>query len=396
LRVLFLTTSFPAAPEDGVCGYVYDLARRLAVDCGHDVRVLAPEDEGAVDAGAFAPVRVDRFSYPWPGRRRFRAGADMGALVRGGALAEGGLFSAALAARATGAARGVDVVCSHWFVPAGLAGALARRRNRPHVAVAHGGDVHLLAGTAGGRLAARMIAARSDRLVFVSADLERRFARLAPGAESRSEVVAMGADLGPPPAAGEAARLRATFGGGARVVALFLGRLVPIKGVDVLLDAAAREPGIAVWIAGDGPEEERLRKRVGVARLPVSFFGRVDRMRRRALLEACDVVVVPSRVEADGRAEGTPVTCAEALVAGRPVVATRAGGVAETIDDGRTGLLVPPGDAAALAAALARVGSDGGLARGLREGAASAAASFGMRRSAADFDRILRSVAGSR
>jgi glycosyltransferase involved in cell wall biosynthesis len=390
-RVLFLTSSFPSDPEDGVCGYVYDLARRLTVDHGHDVRVLAPESNDGRGVGGFEPVRVERFTYPWFGRKRFHADTDLGALVRASrAHGEAGIFSATFAARALRAARWADVVCSHWLVPAGLAGALVRRRSRPHVAVAHGGDVHLLASTPGGGAVARTVAARSDRLVFVSADLAGRFSHLAPGAERRSEVVPMGADLGPAAAQDEVARLRATLDTETRVVALFLGRLVSIKGVDVLLDAASRAPGVAVWIAGEGPEEERLRVRAEAARLPVSFFGKVDRMRRRALLEACDVVVMPSRVEPGGRAEGMPVVCAEAFAVGRPVVATRTGGLAEAVEDGRTGFLVPADDAEALTAALVRLGSDDALAARLRSGARTAA--YGAERTAAQFDRILRSV----
>jgi glycosyltransferase involved in cell wall biosynthesis len=391
-RVLFLTTSFPSGPEDGVCGYVYDLARRLAVSHGHDVRVLAPSAEGVdlAPASAFEPVRVERFAYPWLGRRRFDAAADLGALVRASrrALGEAGVFTTAFAARAARAARSADVVCSHWLVPGGIAGALARRRNRPHVAVAHGGDVHLLAGMGGGAMLARLVAARADRLVFVSPDLRERFARLAPGAERRSEVVPMGADLGPPAPTGEVEALRASAGG--CMVALFLGRLVSIKGADILLDAASRAPQVDVWIAGDGPEMRRLRAKAEATRLRVSFFGRVDRMRRRALLDACDVVVVPSRIERDGRTEGMPVVCAEAFAAGKPVVATRAGGLARAIDDGRAGLLVPADDAEALATALARLGSDRALADRLRSGAVSS--SFGAERTASAFDRILRSV----
>jgi glycosyltransferase involved in cell wall biosynthesis len=396
-RVLFLTSSFPSAPEDGVCGYVYDLARRLTVDHGQDVRVLAPESIDGRGVGGFEPVRVERFTYPWFGRRRFHSDADLGALVRASrasrVLGEASIFSATFAARALRAARWADVVCSHWLVPAGLAGALVRRRARPHVAVAHGGDVHLLTSTPGGGAVARTVAARSDRLVFVSADLARRFSRLAPGAERRSEVVPMGADLGPAAAEDEVARLRATLDAETRVVALFLGRLVSIKGVDVLLDAASRAPGVAVWIAGEGPEEERLRVRAEAARLPVSFFGKVGRMRRRVLLEACDVVVMPSRVEPGGRAEGMPVVCAEAFAVGRPVVATRTGGLAEAVVDGRTGILVPADDAEALTAALVRFGSDDVLAARLRSGARTAA--YGAERTAAQFDRILRSVVSS-
>jgi glycosyltransferase involved in cell wall biosynthesis len=396
-RILFLTSSFPRTPGDGVCGYVYDLARRLSDAHGHDVRVLAPQGGGADDE-AFAPVRVERFRHLWPGARRLRADGDAGAEVASSWLAriEALPFVAAFAARAALAARDADLVCSHWLVPAGVVGAALRTRSRPHVAVAHGGDVHLLARMPQGPSVARAVARRSDRLIFVSRGLERRFAELASGAHNRSDVVPMGADLGREPAPGEAGRFRRELGAEGRPVALFLGRLVPIKGVDTLLDAAAIEPGLTVWVAGDGPELPRLRARAEAARMRVLFFGRVDRQTRRLLLDACDVVVVPSRVEAGGRAEGMPVVCAEAWAAGRPVIATAAGGMAEALEGARAGLLVPPDRPDLLASALARFFSDGLLrerlradARGLARGATAGA-------TAARFDRIFEELLAGR
>jgi len=380
--------------DDGVCGFVFDLARRLALDHGHEVRVVAPLTSRTSDDAAFAPVTVERVGYPWPRARRFRADVDLGDLARAGAWAEGASFVSAFTAHVARAARHADAICSQWLVPAGFAGALARRAHRPHVAIAHGGDVHLLERMPGGKRVAREIASRTDRLVFVSDDLAMRFGRLAPAARARSEIVPMGAEIGTPAPASEVADLRASLREDQFVAVLFLGRLVSIKGVDVLLDAAARVPGIALWVAGDGPESRDLRARAEAARLPVSFFGRVDRKRRRALLDACDVVAIPSRIASDSRGEGMPVVCAEAFAAGRPVVATRTGGLAHAIGGDRTGLLVEPDDPAALAAALARFVADRGLA--VRLGEAAAREGFSAERTTAEIDRILQSVAARR
>ncbi len=370
-----------------MCGYVHDLARRLVERHGHEVRVLAPAGEESSDE-AFAPVRVERFRHPWPVARELTADADMGAAVSGSRLArlEAATLSAVFRWRAARAAAWAGVVCSHWLVPAGAIGASLRR---PHVAVAHGGDAHLLARLPGGAGIARTIAARSGRVVCVSRSVAETFSTLVPNA--RIEIVPMGADVGPPPDPDSVARFRAELGADGRLAVLFLGRLVPVKGADVLLAAASRVPGVAVWIAGDGPELERLRDRARADRLDVSFLGRVDRRRRRLALEACDVVAVPSRVER-GRTEGAPVVCAESYAAGRPVVATRTGGITEMIDDERTGLLVPPDDAEALAGALARLAGDETLRRRLSEEAAARAPRFSMATTADRFHMILEDV----
>jgi len=387
-RVLFLTSSYPATPEDGVCGYVDDLARALAEAYGHEVRVLAPEDSGAARDAAFAPVRVERFRHPWPFDRRLDAGADMGAAVARSHAArlEAVSLVSTLRARARRAAAWADVVCSHWLVPAGAVGASL---GRPHVAVAHGGDVHLLERLTAGARIARAIA-RRGRVVCVSRDLARRVSALAP--DSAPDVVPMGADIGRPPDPGAVARFRDELGARGRTAVLFLGRLVPIKGADLLVDAAARAPGVAVWIAGDGPELEHLRERARAARLDVSFLGHVDRRRRRLALEACDAVAVPSRIERGGRAEGAPVVCAESYAAGRPLVGTRAGGIVEIIEDEQTGLLVEPDDAEALAAALARLAASPELRARLAAGAASRARESSMATTAERFHSILEDV----
>jgi len=132
---------------------------------------------------------------------------------------------------------------------------------------------------------------------------------------------------------------------------LVVAALFPRKGVDVLLDALGRlaEDGLrpALWIAGQGPARPALEKQareLGLAH-QVRFLG--ERADIADLLAACDVFILPSR------SEGLGVAALEAMAAGRAVVATRVGGLAEAVVHERTGLLVPPGDPAALAGALA-------------------------------------------
>ena len=143
---------------------------------------------------------------------------------------------------------------------------------------------------------------------------------------------------------------------------LVAANLVPRKGVDVLLEAIARLGPAArsvLWIAGDGPERARLEAaaaRLGVAER-THFLGHRNDV--PDLLEACDVFVLPSRQE------GLGVAALEAMARGRPVVASAVGGLAETVVPEETGLLVAPGDPAALAAALERLQGDPELARRL-------------------------------
>lgn len=140
-----------------------------------------------------------------------------------------------------------------------------------------------------------------------------------------------------------------------------LGRLHSQKGYDVLVDALARLDGVSAVLVGDGEERQLLEDRAAVAgvRDRLTIGGWVDDARRH--LGSFDLFVLPSRFEA------FPLTVLEAMLAGLPVVATDVGSVAEAVVGGSTGLLVPPGDVAALALAIERLRDDPGLRRRMGE-----------------------------
>jgi glycosyltransferase involved in cell wall biosynthesis len=130
------------------------------------------------------------------------------------------------------------------------------------------------------------------------------------------------------------------------------------KGHRILLQAMAKlptDPAVECWLVGDGPEKarmERLARDLGLMNR-VRFLG--YRQDVSALLHQCDLFVLPSLWEPFG------IALVEAMVSGVPVLACRAGGVPEIVTDGETGLLVPPGDADALAAGLRRLLLDDAL-----------------------------------
>ena len=177
----------------------------------------------------------------------------------------------------------------------------------------------------------------------------------------------------------------------AEVVLLVVAALVRRKGIDVLLDSlvrlAARGLRPPLWIAGDGPERERLLAQVERSGLAgqVHFLGPRDDVGN--LLGASDVVVLPSR------REGLGVAALEAMAAGRPLVASAVGGLNEAVVDGRTGLLVPPEDAAALATALERLLRDAELRAKLgAEGPQRVAEGFLPEQMVAAYERLYREM----
>jgi glycosyltransferase involved in cell wall biosynthesis len=172
---------------------------------------------------------------------------------------------------------------------------------------------------------------------------------------------------------------------------LALAALVRRKGLDVLLDALARlaaaGPPPRLWIAGEGPERAALERQAARAGLGerVRFLGR--REDAADLLAACDVFVMPSR------REGLGVAALEAMAAGRPVVASRVGGLAAAVQEGGTGLLVPPEDPAALASALSTLLGDATLrARLGAAGPARVVAAFGAEAMVEAYEKLYREI----
>ncbi len=210
------------------------------------------------------------------------------------------------------------------------------------------------------------IVALADRLVAATV-VERAHLVTHHGADpARVAVVPCGVDtdLFTP---GDRAAARAALGLDDRPVALYVGRLTPIKGLETLLDAMARlrrGGSRARLLVVGGDLDEPVDGHVAALRARVAGLGLDDRVRfvgpqpqdaLRAWYVAADVVVLPSYYESFG------MVALEAMACGRPVIASRVGGLQTTVLDDVTGLLVPDHDGVALAAAIERVLDDGSL-----------------------------------
>ena len=165
--------------------------------------------------------------------------------------------------------------------------------------------------------------------------------------------------------------LRSELGLGGNVL-VFAGRLGPQKALGVLLEALIDVPDVTLVVAGDGPERAALEARAGELGLDgrVSFLGAVPRERVLRLFGSSDATVLSSAWE------NFPHTVVEALAVGCPVIATAVGGVPEVVTDGDNGLLVPPGDAHALGAAIARFFGDAELRARLAAAAPGSVAGY--------------------
>jgi glycosyltransferase involved in cell wall biosynthesis len=161
---------------------------------------------------------------------------------------------------------------------------------------------------------------------------------------------------------------------------VFAGRLTAQKSLDVGIEAA-RRAGVALLVAGDGPDRAALQ-RLDHAR----FLGPLSRGRVLELFRAGDAELLSSSWE------NFPHTVVEALAVGTPVIATNTGGVAEVVRDGENGLVVEPGDVDALAGAIERFFADPELAGRLRANAVASVAAYAPERVYGRLEQILRGV----
>lgn len=154
------------------------------------------------------------------------------------------------------------------------------------------------------------------------------------------------------------------LGDGCGGYALYVGRFSREKGIEIVLEAATRESGlgIALRVAGSGPLQAKVEAAQSAGRLEYVGWQDPDGVRR--LMLQARVLLIPSLCF-----EGLPMVVPEAFGAGLPIIASRIGALATLVEDGANGLLVEPGNPAALASAVRRIASDGRLESELRRGA---------------------------
>jgi glycosyltransferase involved in cell wall biosynthesis len=207
--------------------------------------------------------------------------------------------------------------------------------------------------------AERMLMSRTDRVIVSAASVRDFYIRQVHADPAKVEVVYNAVDFAQAEPTRPREETRALLGLPAGVpVAGVIARLTEQKGHRFLFEALARTQslaGVHLLVVGGGELQSSLVEHVRVLGLEsrVHFLG--ARRDLGDLLAAMDVFVMPSLWE------GLPLSLVLAMGAARASVATRVAGIPEVVDDGRTGLLVPPGDPAALGAALARLFGDASL-----------------------------------
>lgn len=347
LKILCLTTSFPSRAEDPAGFFVYQLAEALRGQ-GADVTVITPATSQAAVSWPEG-LTIHRFAYapkPWQVLAQQPGGIPV-ALRRDRKTA---LllpsFALALAGQTLHKAGRADVILANWAVCGALAGLLGPLHGRPVITVLRGSDVQandresiadrvLLAAALGTSAAVvavgedlmaevRRKARRPEKVHHIANGIHQEFFKVAP--------------LKPGPG----------------LNLFFAGFLIPRKGVDVLLAAAARikDVPLSITLAGEGPLEGALREqaeRLGLGPA-VTFAGNITPGRPMAeAMGRAHCLVLPSHHE------GRPNVALEAMAAGRPIVGSDIHGIRELVERSGAGVCFPDNDSEALAGAIRRL-----------------------------------------
>jgi len=357
MRILHVVTAFPRSPDDVIVPWLVELLRRLRT-AGHEVEVLTSSYRGARDQ-VVSGIPVHRFRYflrRWERLTHEEAAPDrmkrslLYRLMPACFVVAGMVAAWRLCRR-----QRYDVIHVHWPFPLALFG-WAAQRARPAALVTTFYGVELRwvkTAMPFFRGFLKWAARRSDRVVAISsytADEVRELVHVP------IEVIPYTTSLPAPTSVPHAGRRSA----GAPFTVLFVGRLVERKGVSHLVDAVSllrSGVDLRLVIVGDGPERARIEARIREKRLDgrVAVRGRVSDAELQAAYAAADVFVLPAVIDRRGDTEGLGVVLLEAMSHRVPVIASAIGGITDIVEDGVSGLLVPPGDGTALAAALERL-----------------------------------------
>ncbi|MDH4229026.1 MAG: glycosyltransferase [Nitrospirota bacterium] len=272
--------------------------------------------------------------------------------------------------------RGHQLIFAHWVVPAGVIGAVVSwLTGKPLAVYAHGSDINVYADkSALYRLLTRLVLGRARHVFAVSREIHERLEHRWSVPPERLSLIPCGIDT----------RMFFPAESQSELVSpprfLFVGDLVPAKGVPELVDAA-----LELWregmvfrldVVGDGPLRQEFTARLaemGADKI-ITFHGPLPRTEVARLMRRNHCLVLPSHNE------GTPLCVMEALSSGIPVLASRVGGIPDLVRDGVDGLLVPPRDVSALSAALHRLASEEGLMKSMGDAARTTGERFSLER----------------
>jgi len=375
MKIGIISNGYPLTPDDYPGIFNRHFANALA-GAGHEVSVFTPDREG--EKLEDAAVRVEWF--PWRGGSRALSGLrlyhpgdllDIMSLMRGGGR---GIKSFARD-------MGIEAIMAMWAVPSGWWGYQVKKSyGIPYAVWALGADIWTYSRYPMIRQAVRRVLRAADLLYADGMELARGVERIA-----GRPCAFLSTTRALPAKSAEAARLA-----GDLTHFFFVGRWEPVKGVDVLVEAARlladRRQDFRLHLFGQGSLERFLTEKILEYRLAdqVALGGYARPETVVAYLQACRCMVIPSRMES------IPVAFSDALQMGTPLIVTDVGDMGELTREYDVGLVIPPEDPERLADAMENI-MDEGVGR-FRSGIAELAHLFSLEENANRFEREMEEV----
>jgi len=348
--ILFNTHVYPRHKDDHVAPFMHDLAKvclsfaRVVVHCPHAPGLPLQE--------MIEGVEIRRFTYAKERNETLAYRGDMHKQVKK-SIGKAFLFYSFLRKWKRATKKLVqeinpDIVHAHWLIPGGYVTRKALGKEPPLFMSMHGTDVFLIDKMRIAQRLAKKAIHSAHNLHFVSEELrsivERRYGDVG------------GRDFVLPMVFGLESFSRAASKPRETKRILFVGRLMEVKGVDVLIKAFSKFlendslSDYALDIVGDGPELDSLLHLARQEQIEekIVFHGSKQRNEIADFYANADLFVLPSKTTALGEKEGLGLVVLEAMMSGVPVIGTDCGGIKETIEHGKTGIIVAENDVDAL------------------------------------------------
>lgn len=352
--ILFNTHVYPRHKDDHVAPFMHDLAKvclsfaRVVVHCPHAPGLPLQE--------MIEGVEIRRFTYAKERNQTLAYRGDMHKQVKK-SIGKAFLFYSFLrkwkkATKKLVRELNPDIVHAHWLIPGGYVTKKAFGKEPPLFISMHGTDVFLINKMRIAQRLAKKAIHSAHNLHFVSEELRSIIERRYGDTDGRDFVLPMVFGLErfsqPDSKPRETKRI------------LFVGRLMEVKGVDILIKAFGKFlehdslSDYALDIVGDGPELDSLQQlsRQEQVEEKVTFHGSKQKNEIAGFYRNADLFILPSRTTALGEKEGLGLVVLEAMMSGVPVIGTNCGGIKETIEHGKTGIIVPENDVHALHLAM--------------------------------------------
>jgi glycosyltransferase involved in cell wall biosynthesis len=360
-RIIVLTSTYPRYRGDCEPAFVHELAKTYTQE--FDVYVLAPHVEGAMRYEVIDGINVYRYRYAPDFMERLCYSGGIVQNIKINPLliflVPFLLFFQFLHARRLIKKFSIRIVHAHWVIPQGMVAACLKAFVSSEIRLVttlHGSDLFSLTHSLF-RFIRKVVMRSSDVITVVSEPMREKLREELGNARS-IKVIPMGTDLKSEFIPGSKVREPFSF--------LFVGRLIPIKGVNVLINAFSEVntaiPGSTLSIVGSGPDEGRLKKLVEQYSLQgkVKFMGGISHEKLPEIYQAHEVAVFPFFSLQSGAQEAFGLVMVEALGCGCSVIASDIPAARAVLGNGERGVLVSEGNAEALAQQMIALTKDPG------------------------------------